>query len=335
MWTSCAGARATAESGFGPASGRNVSLHFAPHGARAVQLRHTRNRRQAVRKRTDSARRPGARSIDRTRDVSSPGPRLTRTHSVTIRSALHSAAPQPAAVGPHRLRRRRRPVAAWCGASVTGLDAGEHGGLGLTALVIGFALRHRKPHVRVVAPARRRIRDARLVAAMTAAIAASPYVPLPAEGRYRRVLATLRAMARRALRFRLRCLILGHEDAFGREPRPADAPLHSLWPRNGGLGHRPRRPGLSTARVTSPGRRPAALETAVRVGPWTLRRTGGRAEARERQRQRLVAAAARAAEHRSHEGEPRHRAAARRPASAPHTDRWMDVARRVRAGLGG
>jgi hypothetical protein len=30
--------------------------------------------------------------------------------------------------------------------------------LGLTALVIGFAIRQRKPHVRVVAPAHRRIR---------------------------------------------------------------------------------------------------------------------------------------------------------------------------------
>lgn len=30
--------------------------------------------------------------------------------------------------------------------------------VGLTALVIGFAIRHRKPHVRVVAPARRRLR---------------------------------------------------------------------------------------------------------------------------------------------------------------------------------
>lgn len=170
---------------------------------------------------------------------------------------------------------------------------------------------------------------------MTAAIAASPYVPLPAEGRYRRVLATLRVMARRALRFRLRCLILGHEDAFGREPHRLMLRCTACGRETVGWAIGPGAPAMSTARVTSPGRRPAALETAVRVGPWTLRRTGGRAEARERQRQRLVAAAARAAEHRSHEGEPRHRAAARRPASAPHTDRWMDVARRVRAGLGG
>ena len=49
---------------------------------------------------------------------------------------------------------------------------------------------------------------------MTASVVAPACVPLPAEGRSRRALAALRAMARRGLQFRLRCLLLGHEDSF-------------------------------------------------------------------------------------------------------------------------
>ena len=44
-------------------------------------------------------------------------------------------------------------------------------------------------------------------------------VPMPAEGRFRRALAALRAATRRGLRFRIRCLLMGHEDSFARQPR--------------------------------------------------------------------------------------------------------------------
>jgi len=75
-----------------------------------------------------------------------------------------------------------------------------------------------------------------------------------------------------------------------------------------------------------------------------VRRWQGRAEARERerQRQRLVAAAARAAETRAEERDPPPPApppvaqrVTGRLLAAEQPERWMNVARRVRAGLGG
>jgi hypothetical protein len=131
---------------------------------------------------------------------------------------------------------------------------------------------------------------------MTADVVVPAFVPLPAEGRYRRVLATLRATARRARRFRLRCLILGHEDAFGREPRRLMLRCTACGRETVGWSIGRSAPAVVATRQTSPGRHTAALGTAVRIGPWSLRRWDGRGEARERQRQRLVVAASRAAE---------------------------------------
>lgn len=97
------------------------------------------------------------------------------------------------------------------------------------------------------------------------------------------------------MRFRLRCLILGHEDAFARAP-------HRLMLRCGTCGREtigwaigPSAPAVMAANRVPAGRG-AGLDT-IRVGPWTLRRRDGRGAARDRQRQRLVAAASRAAEH--------------------------------------
>jgi hypothetical protein len=134
---------------------------------------------------------------------------------------------------------------------------------------------------------------------MIAAVVVPAYLPLPATGRYRRVLAALRATARRALRFRLRCLILGHEDSFGRQPHRLMLRCTACGRETAGWSIGRDAPGVGATRQTSQGRRTPAIETAVRLGPWTLRRRGGRGEARERQRQRLVAAAARIAEHRT------------------------------------
>jgi hypothetical protein len=173
---------------------------------------------------------------------------------------------------------------------------------------------------------------------MTATAVAPAYVPLAAEGRYRRLLAALRGTARRGLRFRLRCLILGHEDSFAREPRRLMLRCGTCGRETVGWTIGPGAPVVMAARHKSPGRRTAARDTAVRVGPWTLRRKG-RAEARDRQRQRLVAAASRAADRSGDDigrGEsPRERNQPRRLAVEPQPDGWMDVARRVRAGLGG
>ena len=139
---------------------------------------------------------------------------------------------------------------------------------------------------------------------MTAAIVAPAYVPLPAEGRYRRVLAALRAAARRGLRFRLRCLIMGHEDAFARQP-------HRLMLRCAACGRETVGwaigPGAPTAAVATrhatPFSRLAAVAPGPRVRPWGLGPWRARADARDRQRLRMVRAA-RAAERRSDDAGP-------------------------------
>jgi hypothetical protein len=130
---------------------------------------------------------------------------------------------------------------------------------------------------------------------MTAGVAAPACVPLPAVGRSRRVLAALRAIARRGLRVRLRCLLLGHEDSFGREPRRLRLRCTTCGRETAGWAIGPGAPAAEPASRVAPGRT-AGLDTAFRVGPWTLRRRDGRGAARDRERQRLVAAAARAAE---------------------------------------
>jgi hypothetical protein len=179
----------------------------------------------------------------------------------------------------------------------------------------------------------------RLVGATTADVVVPATVPLAAESPFRRLFAAVRATARRARRFRPRCLLLGHEDSFGRRPdrltlRCATCGRETVgWP----IG-----PGPADGVVTrqpAPARRPPALEPATRAGVWTPRRWARRGEAREQQRQRLVAAAARAAEQRSKESDAHRpsdqRAVTRPPIGEAPADRWMDVARRVRAGLGG
>ena len=131
---------------------------------------------------------------------------------------------------------------------------------------------------------------------MTAATVSPVYGSLAVDSWLRRVGAGLRNLGRRSLQFRLRCLILGHEDSFGREPHrlmlrcTACGRETAGWP----IG-RSTTGALATVQMAS-GRTTPAAETAVRVGPWALHRKNGRGGARERQRQRLVAAASRAAE---------------------------------------
>ena len=172
---------------------------------------------------------------------------------------------------------------------------------------------------------------------MTAATVAPAYVPLPAEGRYRRLLATLRATARRGLRFKFRCL-MGHEDSFARQP-------HRLMLRCAVCGRETVGwaigPGAPTAAVATrhatPFGRLAAVAPGPWVRPWGLRVWRARADAQDRQRLRMVVAA-RAAERRSDDAGP----TAGRPAEvvtrlhgrAPQSDRRMEATRRGRAGLG-
>ena len=174
---------------------------------------------------------------------------------------------------------------------------------------------------------------------MTADVVAPAYVPLTAGGRYRRVLAALLATARRGLRFRLRCLIFGHEDSFAREPRRLMLRCATCGRETAGWAIGRGTPAVMAAPRTSPQRRTAVVDTAIRVGPWTLRRREGRGEARDRQRQRLVVAASRATERGADDvrrGESaRERSRLRLLAHEQQPDRWVDVARRVRAGLGG
>ena len=174
---------------------------------------------------------------------------------------------------------------------------------------------------------------------MTASVVAPACVPMPAEGRYRRALAALRAATRRGLQFRIRCLLLGHEDSFARQPRRLMLRCARCGRETAGWAIGPGTPAVMAAPRTSPQRGTAVVDTAVRVGPWTLRRRKGRGEARDRQRQRLVLAASRAAERSAADvgrGEPvRERSEPRVLAHERHPERWMDVARRVRTGLGG
>ena len=127
---------------------------------------------------------------------------------------------------------------------------------------------------------------------MTADAVAAASVPAPASDKSRRAFAALRALARRALRFRLRCLILGHDDSFAREPRRLMLRCEACGRETAGWAIGGGGPVVTAPRRVSPGRR-AALDTNVRVGPWALRRREGRGEARDRQRRRLVAAASR------------------------------------------
>jgi hypothetical protein len=151
--------------------------------------------------------------------------------------------------------------------------------------------------------------------------------------------AGIAAMARRGLRFRLRCLIMGHEDAFARQP-------HRLMLRCAACGRETAGwaigPGAPTAAVATRPATPFSRLTPVapgqRVRPWGLGVWRARADARDRQRLRLVRAAARAAERRSDDAGP----TASRPdegvtrvrGGEPTPGRLTEATRRGRAGFG-
>jgi len=171
---------------------------------------------------------------------------------------------------------------------------------------------------------------------MTADVVAPEYLPLPAGGWYRRAFTALRAAVRRSLRFRLRCLIFGHEYSFARQPHRLMLRCASCGRETVGWAIGPGTPAVMAAPRPAHARRTAAVDAPIRVGPWTLRRREGRGEARDRQRQRLVLAASRATERSAEHvgrGEPTgERNGARPLVREEHPDRWTDVERRVRAG---
>ena len=174
---------------------------------------------------------------------------------------------------------------------------------------------------------------------MTAAVVAPACDPLPVDGRSSRAIAAVRGLVRRALHVRLRCLLLGHEDTFAREPRRLKLRCAACGRETVGWAIGTGTTPVITSRSASPTRPTGAQDAPSRLGPWTLRRRNGRGEARERERQRLVAAATRAAEPRPEERDasppPDHRPAGRLLASERPPDRWTNAARRGRAGLGG
>ncbi|MEO5821333.1 MAG: hypothetical protein ABIT71_12590 [Vicinamibacteraceae bacterium] len=131
---------------------------------------------------------------------------------------------------------------------------------------------------------------------MTADVAAPAYAPMPATGRSRRALASVGGVVRRVLRFRPRCLLLGHDDSFVREPRRLMLRCAACGRETPGWTLGPGAPVVTAPRRVSPSRTASALQATARVGPWSVGRRQGRAEAADRQRLRLVAAAARAAE---------------------------------------
>ena len=115
---------------------------------------------------------------------------------------------------------------------------------------------------------------------MTADVVAPEYLPLPAGGWYRRAFTALRAAVRRSLRFRLRCLIFGHEYSFARQPHRLMLRCASCGRETVGWAIGPGTPAVMAAPRPAPARRTAAVDAPIRVGPWTLRRREGRGEAR-------------------------------------------------------
>jgi hypothetical protein len=127
---------------------------------------------------------------------------------------------------------------------------------------------------------------------MTAEILSPANVPTVAPDRSRHAFTGLRAVARRALRVRFRCLVMGHDDSFAREPRRLMLRCERCGRETAGWTIGGTAPIVTAARLVSPDR-PTASDTTVRVGPWALQRRESRGEARDRQRRRLVAAATR------------------------------------------
>jgi hypothetical protein len=128
---------------------------------------------------------------------------------------------------------------------------------------------------------------------MTAAVAAGASWRVAADGRVRGLVAALGWTLRRALRLRLRCLILGHDDALARGSkrlllRCAACGRETAGWAVGPESHDAGQPGSRTF-----DRHLAPPPPSVRTAPWRLRRHESPAVRRERQRQRLVAAASR------------------------------------------
>jgi len=143
------------------------------------------------------------------------------------------------------------------------------------------------------------------------------------------------AIARRGLRFRLRCLFMGHEDAFARQPHRLMLRCAACGRETAGWAIGPSGP---TVAVATPFSRLTASPPKRRVRSWGLGPWRARADARDRQRLRMVQAAARAAERRSDDVAP----TASRPHGGvthlrvvePQPDRRMEATRRGRAGFG-
>jgi hypothetical protein len=133
---------------------------------------------------------------------------------------------------------------------------------------------------------------------MTAAAATTA---MPASGYGRRALADIAGLLRATTRLRLRCLLLGHEDGFAREPDRLRLRCARCGRATAGwaIGPGTSRPPLVAQRASAPrGASPRAGgvtgSQVAQPGRWlTLWRK--RSEARERQRHRMVAAARAAA----------------------------------------
>lgn len=174
---------------------------------------------------------------------------------------------------------------------------------------------------------------------MSAAVTASACGPLTASGWSGRANAALRTALRRGLRFRLRCLILGHDDSFAREPRRLMLRCATCgretpgWP----IGPEQARPRTARPTSSSPEHAVGSRSPVIRSGPWRTRWTARR-DARDRQRQRLVAAASRAAEPQPDAGGARDAGRVQGQAGlravVHQPERWLDAARRIHSGLG-
>jgi hypothetical protein len=173
---------------------------------------------------------------------------------------------------------------------------------------------------------------------MTAAGVARAYAPLVVDSRLSRVWAGLRNLARRGVRIRLRCLVLGHEDSFARDSQRLRLRCATCGRETAGwtVG-----PGASAVMATPdgpPSRGRLAVAAAFRWWPWVRRLWQARRETRERQRLRMVVAAARASERRPDDGgpgEPRLDRDQTRPlVEERQPDLWTAAPRGARAGLG-
>ncbi len=139
---------------------------------------------------------------------------------------------------------------------------------------------------------------------MTAAAVASAYAPRAVDSRLRRVVVGLRSLARRGVRFRLRCMVLGHDDSFLREPQRLSLRCTACGRETAGWSIGPGAPAEMSTGKRPPSRGSAAIAAAFRWWPWIRRQWQARGETRDRQRLRLVEAAARASERRPDDSVP-------------------------------